>query len=92
MEKELRVIDALNENGNLKPVVRNALKKQVAERYLNDDFKVANDGSYLLPLVQDNDGTIIYARIQLGVTIQNNFYTGKKAKVQEENIEIPNLF
>lgn len=92
MEKELRVIDALNENGNLKPAVRNGLKEQVAKRYLNDDFKVANDGSYLLPLVQDNDGTIVYARIQLGITIQDNFYTGKKAKSKDDDIEIPNLF
>lgn len=92
MEKELRVIDALNENGNLKPVVRNALKEQVAKRYLNDDFKVANDGSYLLPLAKDNDGTVVYARVQLGITIQNSFYTGKKAKAKDDEIEIPNLF
>lgn len=91
MEKELKVLDALNENGKLKPAVRDGLKEKFVKHYFND-FQVANDGSYLLPLVQDNDGTTVYARVQVGVTIQNTFYTGKKSKAKEVEVEIPNLF
>ena len=90
-EKELKVLDALNENGKLKPAVRDGLKEKFVKHYFND-FQVANDGSYLLPLVQDNDGTVVYARVQVGVTIQNTFYTGKKSKAKEVEVEIPNLF
>lgn len=88
--RELKVIEALTERDNLKNAVRDNLKNQTEVNLLKDWDK-ENDGSYTYPLVQDVNGTIVKARVQLTITVLETF-KGKGTKKEEEETEIPSLF
>lgn len=94
MEKELKVVSVLNENGNITRQARENLARQVNDLLVDTlGVEIANDKSMLLPLVQDNDGTIIYARLAMSITKETSFkIANKKSKKKVDVVDIPNLF
>ena len=94
MSKEMKRIDALTETGLVKVAVRNGLKPAVESKYFNEELGwiEANDGSYLMPLVEDLSGATVYARVQVTITAKDEFSTGrKKAKKENNDIDFSEL-
>lgn len=87
---EMKKIDALTETGKVKPAVREGLRAAFNEKHF-EDWQVANDGSFLVPLVEDLSGAPIYARVQVTITAQNEFSTGKKKKAKKDAIDFSAL-
>lgn len=91
-EKELPKGKFLTEKELVKVAVRENFKKQVMGTDINlDEWEVANDNSLIKPIAQDLGGKTIYARIQLTITAQDKFYTGKKKVKDDEVVEVPKL-
>lgn len=88
---ELKKIDGLTETGRVKVAVREALKKQVQDKFFAE-WETENDGSLSLALVQDRNGTPIKVRVQLTITAQETFATKSSKKKETEEVEIPTLF
>ena len=88
---ELKKIDGLTETGRVKAAVRDALKKQVQDKFFAD-WETENDGSISLALVQDKSGTPIKVRVKLTITAQEDFAVRNSKKKEVEEIEIPTLF
>lgn len=88
--KELPKGKFLTEKGLVKVVVRDNFKKQVMANDINlGEWELANDNSLIMPIAQDLSGTTIYARVQLTITAQDSFYTGKKKDKKEEPVVVP---
>lgn len=94
-ELDLKVGKLLAPKGTtVKTDVRNAFRKSVIEKEngINlSEWEVANDNSLLLPLAVDISGKVVYARIELSITINDSFSTGRKTAKKEEPA-IPKLF
>ncbi len=88
---EMKKIDGLTETGRVKVAVREALKKQVQDKFFAD-WETENDGSLSLALVQDRNGTPIKVRVQLTITAQEEFAVKGSKKKEVEEVEIPTLF
>ena len=90
--KELPKGKFLTEKGLVKVAVRENFKKQVLATDINlGDWELANDNSLIMPIAQDLGGETIYARVQLTITAQDTFYTGKKKVKDDEVVEVPKL-
>lgn len=92
MEKmKLKKMDALTEKGFLKAVVRDGLKDQFEEKYLQELTK-QKDGSYTLDLVEDTSGKVIRAWVKVSITAKEDFDPKGKAKTEEKEIVVPQIF
>lgn len=72
--------DALTAKGVLKTVVRNAIREQVADKFLGD-FIHTPKGSYVIEIA-NADGTPVYAKIDLSISTADNLFDEPKPRAK----------
>lgn len=103
MQKELKVVNYLGEKGNPSPKVREHIKGQAVERAVKGlgqvfgrDVVIGNDKALYVPLMQDTNGTVIYARFEMTVSHKDPYAekTATKKTTKKSNdseIDLPEL-
>lgn len=86
----------INEKGNVSSTHRSLVRSQVID-YICDktDFSMTPNNSLYMQIAEAEDGTPIYAVIELAITVADpTIVKEKKAKASKEKepVEIPTLF
>lgn len=90
----MKTINILNENGNVIPAVRSAVREQVIDYITSHTSFVCGPNGLYFQVAEAQDGSPIYAALDLTISLADPTIKKVKAKkvVEKEPVVIDNLF